>query len=96
MKPGGGRLSEGEEDVAHNSGAEDPRGGDDVEDSVHVLTQVLLRGAEDGGHRRQTLAEAAHVMWSLWTRVLTLFVSRFSDSFSLTGSISHGLCSVQI
>lgn len=32
----------------------------------------------------------------LWFLLLTLFVSRFSDSLSLTGSISQGLCSVQI
>lgn len=31
-----------------------------------------------------------------YTHLLTLFVSRFSDSLSLTGSISQGLCSVQI
>lgn len=43
METGGGRLSEREEDVTHDGGAADARGGDDVKYPVHVLSQVFLR-----------------------------------------------------
>lgn len=43
LETGGGRFSEREENVAHDSGASDARGSDDVEDAIHVLPQVLLR-----------------------------------------------------
>lgn len=43
LETGGGGFSEWEENVAHDSGASDARGGDDVEDAIHVLPQVLLK-----------------------------------------------------
>lgn len=39
----GGRLSEGKENVTHDGRAAHPRLGDDVEDAVDVLPQVLLQ-----------------------------------------------------
>lgn len=43
LETGGGRFSEREENIAHDRGASDARGSDDVEDAIHVVPQVLLR-----------------------------------------------------
>lgn len=91
LETGGGGLPQREEDVAHDGGTANSRGGDDVEDAVDVLTKVFLRvwGTErsDGSTNTHKLTHK---------HALTLLVSKFSDSLSFTGSISQGLCSVQI
>lgn len=43
LETSGGGFSQREENVAHDGGASDTRGGDDVEDAIHILQQVLLR-----------------------------------------------------
>lgn len=95
LETGGSRLSQWEEDVAHDGGTADTRGSDDSEDVVHVVTQVLLKRAAELGAsvRSLTTNTNSHIIKA---SPLTLFVSRFSDSLSLTGSISQGLWSVQI
>lgn len=39
----GGRLPQREEDIAHDSGAADAGGGDNVEDAVDIMPKVFLR-----------------------------------------------------
>lgn len=39
----GGRLPQREEDIAHDSGAADAGGGDNVEDAVDIMAKVFLR-----------------------------------------------------
>lgn len=100
LETGGSRLPQREEDVAHDGGTADTRGSDDAKDVVHIVTQVLLK--QSGIPR---LTPSPQRLYPPHTNThhpttrpppLTLFVSRFSDSLSLTGSISQGLCSVQI
>lgn len=52
LETSGGGLSQGEEDVTHDGGTADSRGGDDIEDAVYVLEEVLLRrgGRSEGSH----------------------------------------------
>lgn len=94
METGGSRLSQREEDITHDSGTAHTRGGDNVKDAIDILTEVFLKRERTGQicqiTQTQTTSKQTH------THFLTLFVSRFSDSLSLTGSISQGLCSVQI
>lgn len=95
LKAGGSRLSQREEDVTHDSGTADPGGGDNIEDAVYIMAKVFLwRGAE--GRMCQIIEQPQNKQTRPSTHPLTLFVSKFSDSLSLTGSISQGLCSVQI
>lgn len=98
LETSGSRLPQREEDVAHDGGTADTRGSDDAEDVVHVVTQVLLKqsGVTVNPVTTKTLPPPIHTHHTTRPSPLTLFVSRFSDSLSLTGSISQGLCSVQI
>ncbi len=50
METGGSRLSQREEDIAHDGGTANTRGGDNVENAVDVLTKVFLR--RRGGYVR--------------------------------------------
>lgn len=43
METGGSRLSQREEDITHDGGTANARGGDNVEDAVYVLTEVFLK-----------------------------------------------------
>lgn len=45
METGGSRLSQREEDVTHDGGTANARGGDNVEDPVHILTKIFLSRA---------------------------------------------------
>lgn len=96
MKAGGSRLSQREEDVTHDGGTADPGGGDNVEDAVYVMAKVFLWRGQTGRYVRKYSDHKTNKKTRPSTHPLTLFVSRFSDSLSLTGSISQGLCSVQI
>lgn len=93
LETGGSGLPQREEDITHDGGAADTRGGDDVEDAVDVVTEVILRreGRSDMSYNTDN-----NRLQSQTDSFLTLLVSRFSDSLSLTGSISQDLCSVQI
>lgn len=93
LETGGSRLSQREEDITHDSGATHTRCGDNVEDAVDIMTEVFLKREKAG-----QICQITKTLTNKHThiRFLTLFVSRFSDSLSLTGSISQGLCSVQI
>lgn len=48
METGGGRFPQREEDVAHDGGTANARGGDNVEDAVNVLTEVFLENGRAG------------------------------------------------
>lgn len=97
LETGGSGLPQREEDVTHDSGTANAGGGDDVEDAVYVMTKVFLRKGEAGQMCQiPTQRPNANKQTQTHTPLRTLFVSRFSDSLSLTGSISQGLCSVQI
>ena len=43
METRGSGLSQREEDIAHDGGATNTRGGDNIEDTVHILTKVFLK-----------------------------------------------------
>lgn len=43
METGGSRLSQREEDVTHDSWTANARGGDNIEDTVYIVTKVFLR-----------------------------------------------------
>lgn len=43
METGGSRLSQREEDIAHDGGTANARGGDDVEDTDYIMTKVFLK-----------------------------------------------------
>lgn len=46
METGGSGLSQREEDITHDSGTANAGGGDNVEDTVHIVTKIFLeRGA---------------------------------------------------
>lgn len=56
LETGGRRLSQGEEDIAHDSGAADAGRGDNVEDAVDIMAKVFLRGQQQLSDNCQTTA----------------------------------------
>lgn len=43
METGGSRLSQREEDITHDGGTANARGGDDVEDAVYIMAKIFLK-----------------------------------------------------